>query len=202
MYPLFRSKTTLFLNFKSDLDIANEKQLHKYYQLLEDVHIKRNTDLNEKCIQYILNHITGDNILDIACGTGYLAKQIALSNKNKKVIGVDFSLNKHSNLVIDNLTLQYGTLLDMDFDDDFFDTVICAHTLEHLYNPIEAIGELRRVAKKRLIIVLPKQREYKYTFDLHLHFFPYKYTLYSRLGISRDALVIVLDNDYLIVEDF
>lgn len=40
-----------------------------------------------------------------------------------------------------------------------------------------ALAELRRVAKRRLIIVVPKQRNYKYTFELHINFFPYLFDL-------------------------
>ena len=48
-----------------------------------------------------------------------------------------------------------------------------------------ALAELRRVAAKRLIVVLPKERPYRYTFNLHLHFFPYRYQvtqLFDRKG--------------------
>ena len=202
MYPLFKKKTDYFLTFKDNLNLSDENELVQYYKLLDDVHIKRDTDLNEKSIQYILQNITGNTILDIACGTGYLAKKIALLNTKREVIGIDFNLNSIQDQSIKNLSLQSGSILDIQCKDKYFDTVICAHTLEHLYHPRDALTELRRVTKKRLIIVLPKQREYKYTFDLHLHFYPYQYTLYSRLGIKKDALVLVLDNDYLIVEDY
>ena len=30
---------------------------------------------------------------------------------------------------------------------------------------------------QKLIVVVPCQREYKYTFDLHTHFFPYQFSL-------------------------
>jgi ubiquinone/menaquinone biosynthesis C-methylase UbiE len=61
----------------------------------------------------------------------------------------------------------------LSFADNEFDTVISSHTLEHVQDGYSAIEELRRVAKRRLIVVLPKQRPYRYTFDLHLRFFPY-----------------------------
>lgn len=202
MYPLFKNKTNTFLTFKDDLDISNEKNLIKYYELLDDVHIKRETDLNKKSIEYIIANISGEKVLDIACGTGYLAHKIALTHTNKSVTGIDFNLSNVTDKNAGNLILENGSILNINYADDYFDTVICAHTLEHLYEPKNALQELRRVTCKRLIIILPKQREYKYTFDLHLHFFPYTYTLYSRLGIKKDAFVQILDNDYLIVENY
>ena len=65
----------------------------------------------------------------------------------------------------------------LSFEDNAFDTVICTHTLEHVQDIMGAIQELRRVTKRRLIIVVPKQRPYLYTFDLHLHFFRYPHML-------------------------
>ena len=65
----------------------------------------------------------------------------------------------------------------LQFQDHAFDTVICAHTLEHVFDIEKALSEVRRVCSKRLIVVVPRQREYRYTFDLHIHFFPYAYKL-------------------------
>jgi ubiquinone/menaquinone biosynthesis C-methylase UbiE len=65
----------------------------------------------------------------------------------------------------------------LSFADNEFDTVISSHTLEHVQDAQAAIQELRRVTKSRLIVVLPKQRPYRYTFDLHLRFFPYSHTV-------------------------
>jgi ubiquinone/menaquinone biosynthesis C-methylase UbiE len=62
------------------------------------------------------------------------------------------------------------------FDDGEFDTVVCTHVLEHVLDFRAAIAELRRVCKRRLIIVVPAEREYKYTFNPHFNFFPYPYS--------------------------
>lgn len=53
-----------------------------------------------------------------------------------------------------------------------FDTVVCTHTLEHIPQLHESVQELRRVGARRLIIIVPCQRYYRYTIDYHLHFFP------------------------------
>jgi ubiquinone/menaquinone biosynthesis C-methylase UbiE len=61
---------------------------------------------------------------------------------------------------------------NLPFEDNSFDIVTCHHTIEHIINPGKAISELKRVAKKQLIIVTPCQRFFKYTLDLHINFFP------------------------------
>ncbi len=35
------------------------------------------------------------------------------------------------------------------------------------------------MAAPRLIIIVPREREYKYTFNPHSHFFPYAHSFYS-----------------------
>ena len=69
-------------------------------------------------------------------------------------------------------TFNYSTqnIKNLKFKDSFFDTVICCHTIEHIPDINSAVNELKRIAKKEIIIVVPKQRFYFYTLDLHLHF--------------------------------
>ncbi len=43
------------------------------------------------------------------------------------------------------------------YKDKSFDTVSCLEVLEHLYNPIDAIKELKRVARKRIIVSVPSE---------------------------------------------
>jgi len=54
--------------------------------------------------------------------------------------------------------------------------VISTHVIEHVLEYREAIAELRRIAKKRLIIVVPRERESRYTFNPHFNFFPYTHS--------------------------
>ena len=54
--------------------------------------------------------------------------------------------------------------------------VICTHVLEHVLDIAGAVRELRRVAKRRLILVVPQEREYRFTFNPHVNFFPYPHS--------------------------
>lgn len=44
---------------------------------------------------------------------------------------------------------------NLSFQDRSFDIVLCQEVLEHVLNPVKAISELKRVAKKQLIISVP-----------------------------------------------
>lgn len=86
----------------------------------------------------------------------------------------------------------------MPFNNDTFDTVICTHALEHIKDVKTALKELRRICRRKLIIVVPCQREYRYTFDLHINFYPYRYNVEALLG--SNVVIELLDNDWLCVE--
>jgi len=156
-----------------------------------DTSLVMDTDLNAKCINFILNNIEGDKVLDITCGKGFLSKEIAKKNNALKVYGVDIMPSKGIPNLPENLTFIKGSVENIPFDDNFFDTTIYDHTLEHTPNIDKAVSELRRVTRKKLIIVVPKQREYKYTFDLHLNFFPYEFSLLKAINHKNGKLVTI-----------
>ena len=82
----------------------------------------------------------GDNLMP------YLLKQ----NKEYKVTTLDFDTNLKPDIV--------GDVRQLPFPDKSFDIVTCTHTIEHIINLKQAIDELKRVARKQLIIVTPCQR--------------------------------------------
>ena len=91
----------------------------------------------------------------------------------------------------------------MPFADKFFDTVISTHTLEHVLQFEKTLKELRRLAKKRLIIVVPRQQISKYTPDLHVRFFPNAAdTLKALNGKGMSGNCQLIENDWYFVEDF
>ena len=68
------------------------------------------------------------------------------------------------------------------FRDKSFDVVTCFHTLEHTRDLPRAIAELRRVARRQLIVIVPRQRRFHYTLDLHLQFFETPEALAAAMG--------------------
>lgn len=200
IYPLFGKKTKYFMEFKHKSGFMTHQEYTEYYRLLADKHIKRETDLNKASIQFISENLQGEKIMDIACGRGFLANYLAKNNPEKEFTGIDIILPENIKNE-KNVFFSTGNIEDLDYPDNCFDTVISTHTIEHVRDINRAISELRRVAKQRLIIVVPKQREYKYTFDLHLHFFPYLFS-FQKLMANPDALYKIIDNDIVYVENF
>lgn len=172
-----------FINFKNKLGTISDEELSDYYRASASSHIQRQTDLNKECVELIQEKvITGDTVLDIACGSGYLANILSVKSN---VTAADFVLNIDSNLDGGDIKWHEQRIESLEYPDSNFDTVVCAHTLEHTIDIQQAIAELRRVTKRQLIVVVPKQRPYQYTPDLHTHFFYYKWQLELLMRAGR-----------------
>ena len=53
--------------------------------------------------------------------------------------------------------IMKGSIENLKFKDKSFDVVVCFETLEHTFNPVKAINELKRICKKQLIISVPNE---------------------------------------------
>ena len=196
---LFKDKAHYFYTFKDQAFTMSHSEFSATYEKLACVHIERETDLNEACIDKILNNLDGEHILEVGCGRGHLSGKIA---QLKPIYACDMHIGEKVKQAYPAVNFTEANIESLPYADNQFDTVICTHTLEHVLNIQKAINELRRVCKKRLIIVVPKQRSYKYTFDLHIHFFPYKWSLEAILGGTHSPSEIIdLDGDWYYQEE-
>lgn len=176
---LFGRKAAIFSQFKDLAPSMGKAQFIQTYRDVEDVLIDRLTSLNEKCIQGIQASIQGETVLEVGCGNGYLANILSSS---AQVTGVDIIITPETRAAYPQVRFEEGDMEKIPFPDKSYDTVVSTHTLEHVQDLPAAMRELRRVARRRLILVTPRQRPYRYTFDLHLNFFPYPHSLLQAVG--------------------
>ena len=188
-------KYKAYMRFKDEVPHLSEEQISAYYSELADTFMDRDTDINGPCLERIRKDVRGQRILDVAAGRGYLSKLLYSDSHDRSIVGADVVLPEP----VRGIEFVKASIPSLPFVDNEFDTVICAHTLEHIVDVRRALDELRRVCGGRLIIVLPKQREYKYTFDLHVHFFPYRYNVEQLLGTA--GKIENLGGDWYYTED-
>jgi SAM-dependent methyltransferase len=151
----------------------------KEYKDLYETHprVQDNTDNTIDCLKAISQIIIGETVCDVGCGTGYTANWLSKNTQGKKkYTAVDFIIHQKDRDKYPEIYFQEAKIENLPFPDGHFDTVICTHTLEHILDIGGAIRELRRVCNKRLIIVVPLEREYLFTFNPHFHFFPYPHS--------------------------
>lgn len=196
---LFKNKSEIFFNFKNNALILGKKDYIKTYKKVDSVVFTKETDLNQKCVKKILKNIIGSTVLEVGCGKGYLAKKIS-NLRDKKITAVDIVIDKEM-ATNPRINFLSADIENLPFQNKSFDTVITTHTIEHVQDIFKAITQLRRVTKKRLIIVVPKERPYKYTFNLHLHFFPYPHSLLALMGPNRKNYCKEIGGDLFYVEE-
>ena len=88
-------------------------------------------------------------LLDIGCSTGIMAD--ALASYFKKVVGIDIDENAiqfaRSTFRRPNLEFSLQDCLNLDFTDEAFDLVVCAHVYEHVPDAGRLLEEIHRVLR-------------------------------------------------------
>lgn len=104
---------------------------------------------------------SGDKILDVGCGKGYLLYEFTQAVPGVEIAGIDIS-----EYAIENAKeevkpfLKVGNAVDLPFPDKTFDFVVSILTLHNLYNYElrQALQEIERVGKQDKYIVVESYR--------------------------------------------
>jgi ubiquinone/menaquinone biosynthesis C-methylase UbiE len=199
--PLNKLIATAFHGRRFDLDFKHhafamsDREIAATYAALDTGGARyRDSDTTAGQMAAIVEAARG-TVLEVGCGNGAVAEELVRAGR--EVIAVDVTVGSASATAERARAIAaVAGLPELPFADRAFDTVVCSHTLEHIPDLWRAAAELRRVAR-RTIVVVPRQRYYKYTFDYHLHFFPSAAPLEHLLG-GQARLV---DGDWFVVSD-
>jgi malonyl-CoA O-methyltransferase len=117
------------------------------------------TDGRVQAVLHCLGDLNGKRLLDAGCGKGRYAAIIKQHYPQADVTGMDISAEMLKCVPPGIHTVQNG-ILNMPFDSDRFDAVICVEALEHVVQIAEGVRELARVlAPGGKLIVIDKNRE-------------------------------------------
>lgn len=114
---------------------------------------------------YLLPHVKPHmTILDIGCGPGSISIDFARHVPYGQVTGVEYvsdPLDQARDLAaregIANIDFRVGDIHNLDFPDNTFDIVHVHQVLQHISDPIQALREMRRVAKANGGIVAARE---------------------------------------------
>jgi SAM-dependent methyltransferase len=101
---------------------------------------------NKRC-HFIETAKTRGRLLDVGCATGNFLAQIR-ERGNWEVYGVE--INREAVEYAQQrfrLNVFHGVLEEAHYPADFFDVVTLWSVLEHLHNPLETLGEVRRILR-------------------------------------------------------
>ena len=180
-------------DFRARAATLSDREYEELYRAYPKVYDA--TGNSAACVERINRDVVGKTLCDVGCGTGYLLKQILAAHPEiSAATGIDFAVDDAASLP--RITYLAAKIEEIPLGDAEFDTVLCTHVIEHILDYRRAIQELRRITRRRLIIVVPREREALYTFNPHFNFFPYTHSFlramhplpqhYTCVGIGRD----------------
>lgn len=99
-----------------------------------------------------------DSVLDAGCGEGFGLHDLAERDASLDLTGIDLDEEAVAYAQArfgEVASFDHGSILDLPYEDDARDLVLCSEVLEHLANPGDAVAELKRVARTHVLITVP-----------------------------------------------
>ena len=132
--------------------------LHKY--TYDNAFYQRHLQAFLARLYEMLATTEAQTVLDAGCGEGFVADFLARQDPNLRLTGVDLSeeaiayAQEHFG---ERAQFRKGSLYKLPFSDNSFDAVVCSEVLEHLDDVDRAMAQLKRVARRHVLITVPRE---------------------------------------------
>lgn len=104
----------------------------------------------------VLAHATGESVLEVGCGEGIVTRQLVRRFKRVVVVeGSERYAREVQSALVGKVELHH-TLFESFFTEERFDTIILAHVLEHVEDPVGMLarcGQILNVGGVILVVV-------------------------------------------------
>jgi SAM-dependent methyltransferase len=102
-----------------------------------------------------------ESVLDVGCGEGVLTAQWAERLGGGRIVGIDLEdarlRAEWGRRRRDNLEFRVEEATSLSFADDEFDLAAAIEVLEHVPKPEATVAEMARVAKRWLLVSVPRE---------------------------------------------
>jgi spore maturation protein CgeB/thioredoxin-like negative regulator of GroEL len=100
--------------------------------------------------------LAAKRVLDVGCGAGALGRVLKEERNVEEVCGIEFieEAYQRARTVLDRVLHGNIETMELPWDDDYFDCIVCADVLEHLVDPAAVMAKLSRVLAPRGVIVI------------------------------------------------
>jgi ubiquinone/menaquinone biosynthesis C-methylase UbiE len=114
--------------------------------------------VDERLNARIAAWVTGKSVLDVGCGFGQLVDSLRKTRVRLRWSRSPAGLHRSGKAAIPAIDLRVAKSESLEFPDKSFDTVVLKDTIHHVYEEDDVaafLADVRRVARKRLIILDP-----------------------------------------------
>jgi 2-polyprenyl-3-methyl-5-hydroxy-6-metoxy-1,4-benzoquinol methylase len=115
----------------------------------------------EASLRELFERAQPESVLDVGCGEGVLTLAWAEALRERPVVGLDLADPKLEEewrrRARPNLSFVTGRGEELPFGSDQFDLVAAIETLEHVHDPDRTLNEMRRVARRHLLVSVPHE---------------------------------------------
>jgi ubiquinone/menaquinone biosynthesis C-methylase UbiE len=107
----------------------------------------------ERVVLLSVGGLRPDSVLDVGTGTGVFAE--AFAKEKVRVVGIDSDPDvlATARRFVPDASFQTAVAENLPFEDGSFDLVFLGHVLHETDEPVSALTEARRVARKRVVIL-------------------------------------------------
>ena len=115
----------------------------------------------ERTLNELFAKADPQSLLDVGCGEGVLVHEWAGRIAPRRVVGIDLEEPSiqagWEQRQAPNLEYRIMKAESMPFADDEFDVATAIEVLEHVPDPAHTVAEMARVAKRHLIVSVPRE---------------------------------------------
>lgn len=123
-------------------------------------------------------------VVDVGAGTGGLLQLMEKANASLKTYALD--IGRPPEFISNGMFLR-GNIMNLPFQDNSFDLVVCSHVIEHLTDPFPAVAELKRICKLEGYIYLETPSHRSSIMPIGFNFWddPTHVRPYTRISLSK-----------------
>lgn len=115
----------------------------------------------ERQLEELFVRADARSLLDVGCGEGVLVHQWATRLGDKRVVGIDLEEDSiqagWAQRRAPNLDYRIMRAENLPFEEDEFDVATAIEVLEHVPDPEHTVAEMARVAKRWLLVSVPRE---------------------------------------------